>query len=389
VVTAGAAASTPAALARLVPAWAVLPWLVAALAVPAFVVIGLAAARAPREYWLALLEAPRYLIWKVPAYRRLLRGFDPAAWERSRRASDEAESEVHVPIDLGGVRVDPLTMEGARARLREALQGDSLVQVSTVNLDFLAHAQTQPAVRKALQFSTLNIPDGAPVVWLGRLLGRRVPERVAGADLVPLLLEDAARAGASVFLLGGERGAATEAAARWRTSIPGTRIAGCCEPPRAPLDELDKVNGERLVDLISRSGARVLLVALGHPKQELWIDRYRDQLPVSVAIGVGCVFDLAAGRSRRAPGWMRRAGLEWLYRVGREPRRLARRYATDLWCLAVLSAQVVRRRLVEQVPIGPEQVLTAQPVRNDPNSPHGAAGWGATQDGPHQWRTPR
>src|SRR5690348_17212353 len=182
-------------------------------------------------------------------------------------------------------------MDAVRGRLRSALGGDRLHRVATVYMDFLARAQVNPELRAALNQTALNIPDGAPVVWLGRLRGLKVPERVAGADLVPLLVSDAARAGASVFLLGGEGGAAAAAARALQARVPGLQVAGVLEPPRSALEAMDN---DSILSAIRASGADVLLVALGHPKQDLWIARHAEQLPVSVAIGVGCAFDLLA-----------------------------------------------------------------------------------------------
>lgn len=251
-------------------------------------------------------------------------------------------SPASVSVHLSGVRVDAVTMSEARARLREAMYGPRLFQVATVNLDFLAGARADKEVWQALGCSSLNVPDGAPVVWLARLLGHHVPERVAGADLAPMLVRDAAEAGVGVFLLGGEGGAAAAAAERWQATIPGVRIAGWYEPPRTSVDRMDH---DEIIGRIADSGARVLLVALGHPKQELWIHRNRDRLPVSIAIGVGQVLDLVAGRARRAPAWMQEAGLEWLYRMAKEPRRLAGRYAGDARLLGAMSASIALRRL--------------------------------------------
>ena len=165
---------------------------------------------------------------------------------------------------------------------------------------------------------------------------------MAGADLVPQVAGLAAAAGAPLFLLGGEGGAAEAAGRRLQRDHPGLQLAGCFEPPRAPLEALA---GEGMLELIRRSGARVLFVALGNPKQELWIARHRDRLPnVAVLVGVGCVFDLLAGRACRAPGWMQRAGLEWLHRLAAEPRRLARRYVDDAGWLLWATARILMER---------------------------------------------
>jgi N-acetylglucosaminyldiphosphoundecaprenol N-acetyl-beta-D-mannosaminyltransferase len=151
----------------------------------------------------------------------------------------------------------------------------------------------------------------------------------------------AAEHGARVFLLGGEGGVAEAAARRLRDQLPALVIAGCYEPPRARIEDMDN---EAIVARINEARADVLLVALGNPKQEKWIARYRDRLPVSVAIGVGCCLDLIAGRRRRAPRWMQAVGMEWLFRLAQEPRRLFSRYLRDLGWLAVIAASTLRER---------------------------------------------
>lgn len=324
------------------PSLILLPWMVAALGVPAFAFAGLMAARAPRWVWGTLLSAPAFMAWKLVAYRRLLGGFDPDRWIRSERAATPLAAEVV----LFGVPITRVTMIEAVARLAAALGSGRLTQVATVNLDFLVSAQKKPEVLDILRRAEMNVADGAPVVWLARLLGQPLPERVAGADLVPKLMRLAAERSAGVFLLGGEQGAAAAAATRLRAELPGLRIAGVMEPARAAVADMDN---DSILAAIEESGADILLVAFGHPKQEQWISLHRDRLKVSVAIGVGCVFDLMAERVTRAPTWLQMAGLEWLFRLGQEPRRLFRRYATDASWLALMTAQVLLGR-VPQIP---------------------------------------
>ncbi|TMC09488.1 MAG: WecB/TagA/CpsF family glycosyltransferase [Chloroflexi bacterium] len=246
-------------------------------------------------------------------------------------------------LQIASVPIDPIDMDEAMRRLGHAMaDGRGQVQVATVNLDFLVKAQRQPELLQVLNRTDLNVADGMPVVWLSRLLGRPVPGRVAGADMAPLLVTEAAARGAGVFLLGGEHGVAEEAARRLRREHPGLRTIDWFEPPRARLEDMDN---ERLVQLIADSGAELLLVAFGNPKQEFWIDRFRDRLPdVAVAVGVGCVFDLWAERQRRAPAWMQRAGLEWLHRLVAEPRRLAGRHAAGVAWLVVLAGRALFQR---------------------------------------------
>jgi exopolysaccharide biosynthesis WecB/TagA/CpsF family protein len=343
----GALLATAAVLAHLAPAWALAPWAVVLVAIPAYVVIGLSTAGAPAAVWRVVLGAPLFLAWKLSTYFRLLRGFDTARWERSDRQGGQQDAR---RIDIAGVPVDAIDMAGAVSRLRAAIGGPRLIQVSTINLDFMVRARRDPEVRRIFHRSDLNLADGAPVVWLARLLGERVPGRVAGADLVPALLAEAARAAASVFLLGGEEGVAIAAANRLRELYPGLVVAGTFEPPRAVIEDMDNA---AILARLDETKPDLLLVAFGHPKQERWIDLHRDRLPVSVAIGVGCVFDLIAGRSRRAPRWMQDAGLEWAYRVAREPRRLLGRYITDAVWLVPIAVTALRSRLATRTLVEP------------------------------------
>lgn len=335
---AGAVVVAIAAGLRIAPVWALAPWLIALAAVSAFVVFGLRAADAPRAIWTAVATAPFFLAWKLATYASLTRGFDPNRWDRS----DRIDSSPQRRLEIAGVPIDAVDLPAAISRLRAAIGGGKLMQVSTINLDFLVRAQRDAAVKSIFHRSDLNLADGAPVVWLGRLLGMDMPGRVAGADLVPAAIRELAQSGARLFLLGGENGVASAAGSRLSQLYPGIAIAGTYEPACAAVLDMD--NAE-ILGRIAEARADVLLVAFGHPKQERWIDLHRDQLTVSVAIGVGCVFDLIAGRSRRAPRWMQSAGLEWLYRLTHEPRRLFGRYLTDAAWLLPLAAAVVRSRL--------------------------------------------
>jgi N-acetylglucosaminyldiphosphoundecaprenol N-acetyl-beta-D-mannosaminyltransferase len=268
----------------------------------------------------------------------MTRGFDPNRWDRS----DRRQAPQPARVEIAGVPVDAVDMEGALDRVLRAIGQGRVFQVSTINLDFLVGAQKKPDVQSLFRRTDLNLADGAPVVWLSRLLGARLPERVEGADLVPNLIGQLAGSGTRLFLLGGEGGVAAEAGACLSRRYPGIVIAGTYEPPRASVNDM---NNAEILARIAESRADVLLVALGHPKQEMWIDMNRDLLPVSVAIGVGCVFDILAGRSRRAPVWMQAAGLEWAFRLLHEPGRLMRRYAVDAAWLVPITASVLRRRI--------------------------------------------
>jgi N-acetylglucosaminyldiphosphoundecaprenol N-acetyl-beta-D-mannosaminyltransferase len=246
-------------------------------------------------------------------------------------------------VDVLGVPVDAVGHEEAVDRVLAAVESGGFCQVCTVNLQFLVTARRRPEVARILSGAELNVADGAPVLWLSHLLGHRLPERVAGSDLVPSIAAHAEWSGARLFLLGGRGGVTQAAAAELRRRHPRLQVSGTLEPPLASLSEMPD---DEIVARIREAGADILLVGFGHPKQDLWIAANRHRLPVSVAIGVGGSFDLIAGRLNRAPAWARRSGLEWLYRLVQEPRRLAVRYATcAAWLVVVLVPLAAWRRL--------------------------------------------
>ncbi len=322
------------------PGWTLLPWLAACAGVVLFVVGGLWAGRASSSTYRALAVSPLLVLSDTRNRLRLLRGTRAGEWHRTERPAD------HRPTDrsfIGGVPVDRMDLETSIEHVLAAVRERRFTQVCTVNLDFVVNARRNEAVRSVLSRSDLNLADGSPVLWLGRVTGQKLPERVAGADFVPHLAAAATDARASLFLLGGEGGAAAAAAEILQARHPGLRVGGVYEPPRAALEDIDTGEIMRRLDVVRPD---ILFVALGHPKQDLWIAANRDRLPVSVAVGVGCSFDLIAGHRKRAPGWMQRAGLEWLFRVGNEPTRLAKRYAIDgCWLVAVLLPLSLQQRV--------------------------------------------
>jgi N-acetylglucosaminyldiphosphoundecaprenol N-acetyl-beta-D-mannosaminyltransferase len=195
--------------------------------------------------------------------------------------------------------------------------------VVTVNLDFLSIAERNSTFRETLNEADLAVADGMPLVWLSRLKGEPLAERVAGVELVGESCRVAAELGGSVFLLGAAPGVAEAAGRRLETLNPGLSIAGTYSPPVGPLTPREN---DRIVRMVREAAPDCLFVALGAPRQDLWIRENLSQLQVPMAMGVGCVLDLLAGSVRRAPVWMQRMCLEWAYRLGQEPTRLWRRY---------------------------------------------------------------
>jgi N-acetylglucosaminyldiphosphoundecaprenol N-acetyl-beta-D-mannosaminyltransferase len=216
--------------------------------------------------------------------------------------------------------------------MRTFLEGGSH-QVVTVNLDFIRLARQDRVFRETINAADLAVADGIATVWLSRLAGSAVPERVAGVDLVEVCCRIAAEVGRSVFLLGAAEATSVAAAERLRARTPGLRVHRY-SPPFGPLSDAED---RLIVEMIREAAPAFLFVALGAPRQDLWIRDRLGLLDVPVAMGVGCTVDLLAGRVRRAPVMVQRAGLEWAFRLIQEPRRLWRRYLVrDLPFLAKL-----------------------------------------------------
>lgn len=224
----------------------------------------------------------------------------------------------HVPVFEGDG-------DAAVAVCLEAIEQGHGAWVVTANLDYLARARKDPSLRSLLQQASIVVADGAPVAWLARIAGARHTTRLAGVDLVAHLFERSRRPLRAV-LYGSTPPVAEAAAARLQAAYPNAHVVGIVCPPfaeRTPEQE------ESEQALLGELAPDVVLVALGCPKQEHLIARYREACPRALWIGVGGTFDFYAGRRRRAPRFVQRVGGEWLVRLAQEPRRLWRRYLLD------------------------------------------------------------
>ncbi len=189
--------------------------------------------------------------------------------------------------------------------------------VATINPEFVMRANQDKEFARALESADLCLPDGTGVVWAARRQGCSIRGSVAGTDMLPLLAAMCARRGFPLFLLGAAPGVADELASKLRSEHPGLQVAAHSGSP-GPSEDAETLK------LIHENNTEVLLVAFGHPKQELWIDRLKNRLGVAVAIGMGGAFDYLTGRVPRAPTWMRNVGFEWSYRLVKQPWRIRR-----------------------------------------------------------------
>ena len=235
-----------------------------------------------------------------------------------------------------GVPLDNVTVQETIEEVERLVASGQPHYLVTANVDFLVQARRDIELRRILLDAHMVLCDGTPLVWAARLLGNALPERVAGADLVPLLIEQAAARGYRIFFLGAKPGVAAHAVKRLTNQWPGLQVAGYYSPPFNKLLEMDHDEIQRR---LIEAKPDLLFVCFGCPKQEKWLAMHYRALQVPVCIGVGATIDFLAGQVKRAPVWMRRSGLEWLFRLIQEPRRLFRRYANDL---AVFGVGIVR-----------------------------------------------
>jgi N-acetylglucosaminyldiphosphoundecaprenol N-acetyl-beta-D-mannosaminyltransferase len=229
-------------------------------------------------------------------------------------------------LRLGQLEVDHHTRASAVDAIAALVRGGRGGRVFTPNLDHILLVERRADFRAAYSRASLSLADGMPLVWASRRRGQPLPERVCGADLIEPLAARAAREGWSVYLLGGAAGSGEEAG-RQLVARHGVTIAGA-SAPRVAVDGGDDEGDDEgaISDAVRASGASIVFVALGSPKQELFIDRIADAVAPAVLIGVGAGLDFVAGRVQRAPAWIGRLGFEWLFRLVVEPRRLWRRY---------------------------------------------------------------
>jgi len=251
-------------------------------------------------------------------------------------------------------RFDPVSHEGALDWASEWLRSNKRGHVATVNVSILMAMRSSSELRDYVDKASLVVADGMPILWLSRLLGTPLPERVTGVDLVPDLCERAAREGAGVYFFGSEPGVAAKAVEVLREQIPSLKVAGC-EHGYVPSERRNEV-AKRIRD----SGAKMLFVALGCPAQEQFIENHWDEMNVQLAVGIGSSFDFISGHKDRGPVWIRGIGLEWLFKLWCEPRRLWKRYFVCIPQFLVHASWAVVRRCVSGQNLKPNSGMSVE-----------------------------
>lgn len=227
-------------------------------------------------------------------------------------------------INALGVGISVLNLQSALNLISFALNNKLKGYITVTGVHGVSEAQNDPQFKKILNRSFLCTPDGMPLVWLGRYYYKyKEMDRVYGPDLMKLVCEWSKKREYSHFLYGGLPGVAESLKQKLQTDYQGIKIAGCFTPPFRPLNLSEE---QELIKLIRNTKPDIIWIGLSTPKQERFMAQYIDKLNTTLMIGVGAAFDFLTGRVKQAPHWMRRAGLEWLYRMVSEPKRLIPRY---------------------------------------------------------------
>ena len=268
--------------------------------------------------------------------------------EERVNGSSEAHAKKDWPrperIIIGDLPLDRVTLEGALDEMDRLVRAGQGGTVFTPNVDHVVLSKHNPRFRAAYASASLSLVDGTPVLWAARLLGQPLPAKISGSDLVLPLMERAAQKGHRVYFLGGDPGVAERAKAVLERRFPALQVVGI-DDARIHVDSIEKDVLQRIRD----AKPDLVLVALGAPKQEIFSNEQRETLKPAVLLGIGASLDFIAGSRRRAPGWVSSVGLEWLYRLVQEPRRLAGRYLLrDPEFLWIVGRQLLKAQSAER-----------------------------------------
>jgi len=243
-------------------------------------------------------------------------------------------------VKLLGVHVCALTMKEVIAECNQAIINKTRFVIGVVNVAKLVNARKNPELKLSLEESNITVADGLPVIWLSKLCGKALPERIAGIDIMNELLKLASQKHYYVYFLGAKHEVVNKVVEWTQSNHPGVKIAGY----RDGYFGADQA--EKVAEDIRKSKADIIFVAISPPKKEIFLRKYNKLMAVPVCHGVGGSFDVVAGVTKRAPMWMQRTGLEWFYRVMQEPGRMWKRYLiTNSLFLGLALSEIIKMRL--------------------------------------------
>lgn len=224
-------------------------------------------------------------------------------------------------------KIDNLTMQEAVDKIDEMIKNGGYHYLVTPNVDHIVKLEQDKELKKVYDNADLILTDGMPLIWISKLKKAPIREKVSGSDLFPKVCELAAKKNYSVFLLGAAEGVADMAAKNLMRKYNGLNIVGTYSPSYGFEKKEDEIN--YIIEIINNVKPDILAVGLGAPKQEIFIYKYKNKLRVPVSLAIGASIDFEAGNIKRAPKWMQKFGLEWFYRLCKEPKRMFKRYLVN------------------------------------------------------------
>ena len=230
-------------------------------------------------------------------------------------------------VKFMNIEIDNLTMDEAINNIEELIQENRSAYVVTPNVDHIVKLERGGELNEVYKNADLILADGKPIIWISKWYGTPIKEKISGSDLFPRLCEVSAKKGYRVFFLGAAEGVADKAAENLKKRYSGLQVVGTYSPPLG--FEKDEREVKKICRIIKDARPHILIVGLGCPKQELYIYHHKDELNVPISLGLGASLDFEAGNIRRAPKWMADHGLEWLFRITQDPKRMAKRYLID------------------------------------------------------------
>lgn len=230
-------------------------------------------------------------------------------------------------IKFMNTEIDNLTMKETLDEIDKLILKNDKSYVVTPNVDHIVMLETDVELKNIYRDASLILADGKPLLWISKWYKTPIKEKISGSDLFPLLCEMAAKKGYSMFFLGAAEGVAAKATENLKKKYNGLKIVGTYSPPYG--FEKDEIESEKIIDMVKEAHPDILILGLGSPKQEKFVYHYCKDLGVPISLGLGASLDFEAGNIRRAPKWMSNHGLEWLYRLIKEPKRMFKRYIID------------------------------------------------------------
>ena len=238
--------------------------------------------------------------------------------------------------------IDNLTMDEALQEIDKLIKQNKNAYVVTPNVDHIVQLERGGELTEVYKQANLILTDGKPLLWISRWYGTPIKEKISGSDLFPRLCELASKKGYKMFFLGAAEGVAAKAAENLKERFQGLQIVGTYSPPFG--FEKNENELKKIIKMIKEAVPHILVVGLGCPKQELFILHHKDELNVPLSLGLGASLDFEAGNIQRAPKWMADHGLEWLFRITQDPKRMAKRYLIDDRKIAALAIKYKKAR---------------------------------------------